>query len=375
MRRICYITGTRADYGLMHKVLNLLHADSEINLRIIATGMHLLSEYGNTVEQIREDGFAITAEVPVYLSGSSGASMAVALGESIVGIAKALEKDSPDIVLVLGDRGEALSGALAGAHLNIPVVHVHGGERSGTIDESLRHAISKISHYHFVATDEAKIRLCKMGEHPEQIHHTGAPGLDAIVHTPMQGREEVCAAYNIDSSKSYVVLVFHPVLQEQHIAGEQAQQILRAIEESQTQCLVLLPNSDAGGNDIRKTIEDFQSSNLLIHTHIPRNDFLSLVHHSEAIVGNSSCGIIESASLSTPCINIGTRQSLRSRNTNVVDVPCCTEDILIALQATKTMQDEQWSNVYGDGKASERIADLLRTISLNTNIIEKNNAY
>ena len=375
MRKICYITGARADYGLMRNVLHLLHSHSDISLNVIVTGMHLLPEHGNTVDQICDDGLTVQSEVPVAMSGDCGANMSVALGEMIVGITKSLELERPDIVLVLGDRGEALAGALVGAHLNIPVVHIHGGERSGTIDESLRHAISKIAHFHFVATEEAHNRLCKMGEHPDNVYLTGAPGLDEIVQIPLQEKEEICTSYKIDATSKFIVLVFHPVVQEQYESGEQMLQILQAVEELQIQCLVLLPNSDAGGYDIKKTIEEFRSDFLLVHAHIPRNDFLSLVHHADAIVGNSSCGIIESASLSTPCINIGTRQNLRARNANVVDVPCVTPEILKALRATAELQSKKWGNVYGKGDSSQKIVGLLSTISLDKSILEKSNVY
>jgi len=317
----------------------------------------------------------VAAEVPVSMSGGSGASMAIALGETVIGLTNVLEEDSPDAVIILGDRGEALAGALSAVHLNIPVVHIHGGERSGTIDDSLRHAISKISHFHFVATKEAQERLCKMGENPDHVYKTGAPGLDAIVRTSLRTKEDVCSQYKVDPSVNYYVLVFHPVVQELHEASAQALEVLQAIEDMKTHCLVLLPNADAGGNDIKNSIESFESSLLSIHSHIPRTDFLSLVHHAAAIVGNSSCGIIESASLSTPCVNIGTRQHARARNNNVIDAPCSTPEIVKALQKTEDMQGKQWDNLYGNGDSSQHVVDLLCSISLHKSILEKSNVY
>jgi GDP/UDP-N,N'-diacetylbacillosamine 2-epimerase (hydrolysing) len=376
MRKICYLTGTRADFGLMENALLTIHQHPCLELGVIVTGMHLLSDYGQTWREIESCGLNITAKIPVLLSGHSGAEMATALGEQLIGITCVLQQQQPDILLLLGDRGEMLAGAIAALHLNIHIVHIHGGELSGTIDESFRHAISKIAHYHFVATENSRKRLLRMGEKAENIFVTGAPGLDAILQLQLLDRSKLFQQYGLDESKPLLLILFHPVIQQVSVAARQMEQLMLAVVASEMQSFVLLPNADAGGAAILKVINAYAASGKIETTkHLSRVEFLSFLAYSEVFVGNSSSGIIEAASLATPVVNIGDRQQCRERNANTIDVKPEKNAISAAINDAIKMKGQQWVNVYGDGNSSSRIADLLQQISLTPEILEKVNGY
>ena len=376
MRKICYITGTRADFGLMHNVLDGINKHPNLSLSLIVTGMHLLSKYGETWKSIKEAGFQIDAEIPVSLIGCSGAEMSIALGQQIIGCTQALQEIEPDIVMLLGDRGEMLAGALAALHLNIPIVHLHGGELSGTIDESIRHAISKIAHYHFTATNNSRKRLIKMGEDKDRIFVVGAPGLDAVYQEKIMNREKLFSRYKLNINTSLLLIVFHPVVQQADKASEQIKAVLDAALETDMQLLILKPNADAGSNIIAELIDGYaQVHNFQVKCHIPRGEFLSLIAYAEVMAGNSSSGIIEAASLNTPVVNIGDRQNRRERSLNVIDVEPEKKLIYQALKQAQKIKDKNWKNVYGNGSASKKIIKHLQEISLASNILEKVNAY
>lgn len=375
-RRITYISGTRADFGLMSSTLRAIEASNMLDLDLIVTGMHLLPEYGNTVEEIEANGLSIRARVDVSLSGGEGCEMAVALGQQVIGITQALQEQRPDILLLLGDRGEMLAGAIAALHLNIPVVHIHGGELSGTVDESIRHAISKLAHYHFTSTAAARERLIRMGEQPAHVFVTGAPGLDEILNTELEEKTAVFSKFGLDSTLPTALVLFHPVVQQADDAAWQTQQLMTAIAEAGIQVLVIMPNADAGGDAIRAVLNEYACNERVVQAlHIARPDFLSLVAGVDLMIGNSSSGIIESASLKTAVVNIGDRQNNRERNANVIDASCQQSDILHAIKQALALDCRGIANCYGDGKSGERIVDALAEISLDAKILEKLNAY
>ena len=376
MRKICYISGTRADFGLMKIALQSINLDDELDLKVIVTGMHLLSEYGDTHLEILDAGLKVLGKVKVDLSGESGAQMSIALGQQVIGITKLLAKHSPDIVLLLGDRGEMLAGAIAALHLNIAIVHIHGGELSGTIDEPIRHAISKLSHYHFAATEPAKQRLIKMGEAADNIFVTGAPGLDELVNLARVPREVLFKKYGLEPQNQFILLIFHPVVQQAKQAAQQMRTIIDAILKFDTQILILRPNADAGSLQISGVIDSYlTNNNIKIVKHIHRNDYLSLLAEAIILAGNSSSGIIEAASLNTPVLNIGERQNNRERNNNVVDVSIDSTEIHRGLIKLYKMQNMSFTNIYGQGMTANKITELLKDISLHPKIMEKSNSY
>jgi GDP/UDP-N,N'-diacetylbacillosamine 2-epimerase (hydrolysing) len=375
-RKVCYVTGARADFGLMQSTLQRIQQSGTLELSIIVTGMHLLRDHGLTVSEIENAGLPIAARVAVEDGPPTGALMAKNVGRMLIGFVEALETIRPDIVLVLGDRGEMLAAALAAIHLNIPVAHIHGGERSGTVDEPVRHAISKLAHFHFVATEESRERLMRMGEAADRISVVGAPGLDGLKETALTGRDALCGDIGFDPKRPIAVLIYHPVLQEADRSGEYVQTIVDAVLARGIQIIALKPNSDAGSAGVRSALEACASaSEIHLATHLARPEFVSWLAASDLLVGNSSSGIIEAASFGTPVVNIGSRQNLRQRNSNVFDCSVDRADLDRAIQRALAAPRFDRYNVYGDGKAGERVAGLLASIDLAAASIAKTNDY
>lgn len=375
-RKICYVSGTRADLGLMRSTLQAIQQEESLQLAIIVTGMHLLAQYGNTVQDIVAAGLPVSACVDIDMEPPTGATMARNIGRMLTAFVDVLVDIKPDVVLLLGDRGEMLAAALAAIHLNIPVAHIHGGERSGTIDEPVRHAISKLSHYHFTATVEAKDRLIRMGEAEKNVHVVGAPGLDGLSALACVGREALLADIALEPRRPVALMVYHPVLQEVESAGIGAACILDLLKSLGIQVVALKPNSDAGSQLIRQVLDEHASDpDVRVVTHFPRERFVSWMAAADFIIGNSSAGIIEAASFGTPVINIGSRQNLRERNNNVTDV--LLEIPAIEFAITQALVKGRYGNcnIYGDGYASSRIVTLLKSIQLDPSVLIKANAY
>lgn len=375
-RRICYVTGSRADFGLMERTLGLIAAHPRMNLGICVTGMHLSKKYGLTVRDVERTGLPIQARIPVKMTGTSGAEMVLALAGMLRGFVAAFQRIRPDVVLLLGDRGEMLAGALAAVHLNIHVVHVHGGERSGTIDESVRHAVSKLAHFHFTATKGARDRLVRMGEDSKHVFRTGAPGLDGLRSLVRRERAALCRRYGLAVGKPVALVVYHPVVQDAAAEGKRMDALLAGVRRAKAQILCLQPNADAGGEAIRASIARFQrKSDIRVETHMGRADFMSWLAAADVMVGNSSSGIIEAASLGLPVINAGDRQCGRERSANVIDVAVNAPSICRSVTAALAAGRGHWRNVYGDGRAGERITELLAGLTLSSGILKKLNAY
>ena len=375
-RRICYVSGTRADFGLLQSSLQTVQSRPGLALDVLVTGMHLSLEHGYTVQEIRDSGLLIRAEVSVPLEPATGATMARNMGRMLMAFVDEWTTDRPDIVLLLGDRGEMLPGAIAAIHLNLPIVHIHGGERSGTVDEPVRHAISKLSHYHFVATVASRERLIRMGERPESVWVTGAPGLDGLAQLAKLSRATLCDEQGFDAKRPVALMVFHPVLQEAAQAADVTRLILDSLREQDTQVVALMPNSDAGSGPIREVLQARHGQHGVRGlAHLARPRFASWMAQCDVMIGNSSAGIIEAASFATPVLNLGSRQKLRERNANTLDAPLERVAILSALQQLLHQGRLPANNVYGDGRAAQRIVDLLATLTLTPDLLSKSNAY
>jgi GDP/UDP-N,N'-diacetylbacillosamine 2-epimerase (hydrolysing) len=375
-RHICYVSGTRADFGLMRTTLQAIQTAPDLRLSVIVTGMHLSPRHGGTATEIEAAGLDVAARVEVPLEDATGAAMARNIGTMVIAFTDALERLRPDLVLLLGDRGEMLAGALAAIHLNIPVAHVHGGERSGTIDEPVRHAISKLSHLHFTATAQARQRLIDMGERADRVWATGAPGLDGLSPAPAVDRATLLAEQGLDAARPFALLMLHPVHQEAGQAGEQAEALLDALRGTGLQILALMPNSDAGSAELRAALAAAGgASGFALVTHLPRDRFLAAMAFAEIMVGNSSAGIIEAASFGTPVLNVGRRQHLRERNRNVLDVAADRDAIAQGLAQLLAGGRFAPANLYGDGRAGERIVRLLRETPLDAELLNKVNGY
>jgi len=376
VRRIIYLSGTRADFGLLRSTLMRIAATPQLALQVLVTGMHLSHAHGHTVDEIRASGLAICAEVPLDMHTRSGPSMALGVADCLRGVTEVLAAEQPDMLLVLGDRGEMLAGAIAALHLGIACIHIHGGERSGTVDEPVRHAISKLSSYHMVATQDACQRLLAMGEAPERIHVVGAPGLDDLAAAAALSRADCLAALGLAPHSRFVLAVFHPVVQQAAQAGAQTRALLQALRAVGLPVVWLEPNADAGALAVLDALQETAlppGSRRLAH--LGRPLFAAALRHCELLAGNSSAGIIEAASFATPVVNIGDRQRLRLRSANVVDAAPDAAAIEAALHAALRQGRSACENVYGDGQSAQRIASLLAVLPLSHALLEKVNTY
>ncbi|WP_420479191.1 UDP-N-acetylglucosamine 2-epimerase [Brevundimonas sp. FT23028] len=378
MRRVRYISGTRADFGLMRRTLQAVRDHEGLSLSVIATGMHLSPAHGETVREIEAAGLELSARAPVPLEPATGATMARGIGMMIPAFITAMEADRPDVVLLLGDRGEMLAGALAAIHLNIPVAHVCGGERSGTVDEPVRHAISKLSHLHLTATADARDRLIRMGEAPEHIHVVGAPGLDGLDTRPAADREQVARRHGLAPERPLALMLYHPVLQEAPRAEADTGVLLDALLDAGCQVVALAPNADAGSDGVLKALQGRDGqTDLRLLTHLAREDFLDVMSVADLMLGNSSSGITEAASFGTPVLNVGRRQNLRERNANTLDVEVEAGAVEAGIRAQLAHGRYPVANVYSvpGGTAATRIARHLADLVIDDALMMKVNRY
>ncbi|SCC93105.1 UDP-N,N'-diacetylbacillosamine 2-epimerase (hydrolyzing) [Thiomonas sp. X19] len=378
-RRILYLSGTRADFGLMQRSLRTAAAHPALDVAVAVTGMHLHPDYGHTVDEIAASGLALAARIPSDVQARDRSGMARAVGQTLLGLVDVLAAERPDALLLLGDRGEMLAGATAALHLGVPAIHIHGGERSGTVDEAVRHAISKLAALHFCATTESRERLIAMGEEPRRVHVVGAPGLDDLGAALTAPRASALDALGLKAGRPYALVVFHPVVQEAEDAAQQTGALLEGLRAAGAgtdfDVIWLAPNADAGSGHIVQALEAQRWPGLKRITHLPRPAYLAALRHAAVLVGNSSSGIIEAASFGTPAVNVGTRQNLRERNANTADVPVEAASIATAVRTSITHGPWPPHNVYGDGQTAARIAHLLATLPLSADLLHKVNRY
>lgn len=349
----------------MRDSLVALAQNSGVRLRVILTGQALIRRYGDLETDISAAGLHIAHRVPVNLSGADGREMALACAEELRGLAEYWSSNRPDLALILGDRGEMLAAALAAFHLEIPVGHLHGGERSGTLDEGFRHAISKLATYHFVATDDARTRLIRMGEQPASIWVVGAPGLVEIVRMASPEPRWLRDRFGFHQGGRCAVLLFHPVVHERNEAYRQTRELLDAVIQCDLRVLILRPNSDAGGAEIDRCLDEIgPSRKIALCHHLARPDYLAAVASADLLIGNSSSGIIESASLGTACVNVGSRQNKRLRNTNVIDCPHLQATPIMEAIASALLLQPPFHNLYGDGQTDRRLLEILRSLQI-----------
>jgi GDP/UDP-N,N'-diacetylbacillosamine 2-epimerase (hydrolysing) len=379
-RKILSITGTRADYGLMRPVHEAIHQDADLDLFLVVTGMHYLPEFNHSLEELRREKLGTLVELPVADHSSTSASMAATLGAHVQALVPVIEGIKPDIMLLQGDRGEMLAGAIVAAHMNIPIVHMSGGDRSGTIDDSLRHAITKLAHIHLPTCEDSRQNLLSMGEEAGRIRVVGEPALDIITtFTPLSKADLERIYPALNGSRPFVIVAQHPVTNEVHAAGEQMQMTLEAILELGLQAVLTAPNSDAGSGLISEKINFFTEKypeTFIFVAHLGQENFYSLMHYAAALIGNSSAGILEAASFKLPVVNIGTRQHSRLRAENVLDVHYSKDEICKALETCRS--DKKFKenvsccvNPYGQGDTAKQTVEVLRTLKLQPDLISK----
>jgi UDP-N-acetylglucosamine 2-epimerase (non-hydrolysing)/GDP/UDP-N,N'-diacetylbacillosamine 2-epimerase (hydrolysing) len=380
-RKICVVTGSRAEYGYLFPIMKLIKKDPYLRLQLIVTGMHLSPRHGNTFGVIEKDGFKIDYKVDMLIGGNSSVDMANSLGVGICGIAGVLKNLQPDIVLVFGDRIEALAGAIAGTYMNIAVAHIHGGDKSkGDIDERARHAITKLSHIHFPASRLSARRIAMLGERKEFIFTAGSTLVDTIMGFKLRPPWELKKKFSL-KNRGYFLIIQHPVTTEPELSYSQMKETISAVKNFDVPKIIILPNADAGFAGINKAIDEVKGdTKFKIFKNLERVDYLSLLKHACVLVGNSSSGIIEASSFKLPVINIGIRQEGRERGMNVIDAPHKKDAIIRAIN--KALYDRRFreglkkcKNPYDNGRASERIVKVLAEIKLDKRLLQKQITY
>ena len=377
MRRVFYLTGTRADFGLMLPTLREVHARAGLSVEIAVTGMHLSTKFGATASEVHACGLPVVAQWPVDVDTDDGSAMARSAA-AVASVSAAYFGDRrPDICLLLGDRWEMLATAMSAVLTGLPVVHLCGGDLSGSVDDAIRHAISKLAHVHAVATPGSAERLRRMGEPEDRIHVVGAPGLVGLEVLASVPRGDWASDIGLDPGDPIAAVLFHPVVQDAPDAGHQMTQVLDAVLAEHFQVLCLMPNADAGSDGIRKAINDARERHaaLRVVTHLPRQTYVSVLAGADVLVGNSSSGIVEAASFGTPVVNVGDRQEGRERNANTQDVPVDSAAIRHALQVARRWPRHRRDNVYGDGRTHVRVADLLVGLPLGAGLLKKPMTY
>ena len=372
MRNIGVVTAGRSDYGLYLPLLKKMSSHSDLKLLLYVTGMHLSSEYGNTLEEIKKDGFPITAKVDMLLSSDSPGGISKSMGIGTLGFAHVFEEHRPDLLVVLGDRFEMHSAAVAAVPFNIPIAHIHGGELTyGAFDNEFRHSLTKLCHLHFAATEEYAKRIIQMGEEPWRVVMTGALGLDALSEMSFLSKTELERHYGIHFSKSILLVTFHPVTREYEKMEDYSVNLLKALEAFPDFNIVFTsPNADTGHKSIVQKIKEFIEGhpNTFFVPNFGPQGYVSMMAHTAAMIGNSSSGIIEAASFKLPVVNIGTRQEGRLRNKNVIDVEYSFKAIrngiarAISKEFLTSIQDVV--NSYGNGRASDKMISVLSQVNL-----------
>jgi UDP-hydrolysing UDP-N-acetyl-D-glucosamine 2-epimerase len=374
-RDICVVVTARPSYSRIKTAIRAIEDHQDLNLQLVVGASALLHRYGDTIDYIERDGFDIAARVYMVVEGENPIASAKSTGLGLVELTTIFDNLKPDVVITIADRYETLATAVAASYMNLPVAHVQGGEVTGSIDEKVRHAVTKLSNLHFVATQKAAERVKRMGEDPDAVFVTGCPSVDlaASIHKNPALDFNPFSRYggvgeSFDPSQGYLVVMQHPVTTEYESARSQVTETLYAVYESGIPAFWFWPNVDAGSDGTSKGIrvfrEEYHDANIHFYRNMAPEDFLRLVYNSRVVVGNSSVGIRECSYLGIPVVNIGSRQDGRERGVNVMDVPDDRTSILAAIRQQADHGHYPQETIYGDGTAGKRIADLLTRVPL-----------
>ena len=377
------VVGSRANYGSIKSVMRAIQAHDDLELQVVAGASAVLDRYGAVVDQLEQEGFRPAARVFMLIEGETPTTMARSTGLGLLELPSVFETLRPDVVVTVGDRFETMATALAAAYMNIPLAHTMGGEVSGTIDESIRHAVTKFAHIHFPACAEAQARIIRLGERPETVHLVGCPRMDLVADIIKKNGDGVGGDLfaegvggSFDLSRPFVMVSQHPVTTEYGAGDCQMTATLEAVEAVGLPALVFWPNADAGSEDVARGIRRFREQHDDARFHFFKNlsaeMYITLMTRTACLIGNSSSAIREGAFIGTPAVNIGTRQAQRQRGSNVMDVNHDRDAIVTAVQRQIDHGTYQSEPIYGDGKAGQRIADVLATCALG---VEKRITY
>lgn len=375
MKRICVVLGSRANYSSIKSAMSAIQDHPDLELQVIATASTLLGRYGVAADLVEADGFHINARVHMIIEGETPHTMAKSTGLGLLELPSVFEQLQPDFVLTVGDRFETMATTVAAAFMNIPLVHTMGGEVTGTIDESIRHAITKFAHVHFPASPDARDRILKLGEKAEDVHLVGCPRVD-LVKEVLDSKESLDSLWlkkgvgaPFDPNQPFLLVSQHPVTTEFGCGETQILETLEAVKDIGMQAIILWPNADAGSEEIAKGVRKWREAgkadNMHFFKNLPTDIYIRLMDRTSCLVGNSSSGIREGAYIGTPVVNIGSRQDGRERGKNVLAVNNFKKDIRDAVDAQIAHGKYDMDPIYGDGKAGERIADIMSSKTVN----------
>ena len=380
---ISVMTATRAEYGLLRPIIAKLKAVKEFDVRIVATGAHLSPEFGLTYKEIERDGYTIDKKIEILLSSDTPSSISKSMGLAMIGFADYFEKLHPDLAIVLGDRYEALAVATVAMNQRIPIAHLYGGETTqGAVDESIRHAITKLSYLHFTSTDEYRKRVIQLGEHPERVYNVGAIGIENILSEKILSIEDLEHDLNLNLNQPYAVVTYHPVTLERNASKGQIESLLLVCKEHKSMNFVFTKaNADAEGRIINQLIEQYASGNdnIFMFASLGTLKYHSLLKYSSMIIGNSSSGLVEAPSFGIPTINIGDRQKGRLQASSVINCEPTEESIKKAIKqaSSKSYADKAKAtiNPYGDGDTSDKIVEVVKEYMLGGKVDLKKKFY
>lgn len=378
-RKIQIITGSRGEWGYIRPLIELIKQERSLSYEVVVTNMHLLPEFGYSLEELEKEKIKISDRIHMAVAGFNNTTMAKSLSVFLASVVDTLHRSKPDIVLLAGDRGEQLMACIAAAYMNIPVAHIQAGELSGNIDGAVRHAITKLAHIHFAATADAYQRLIRMGEERSRCFQTGAPQLDDFLRARHQAPKNVRRLYHLKEEEKLILCLQHSVTHEAEDAYRQMRESIRAVKRTGIRCVLIWPNNDAGNLGVRDAIKDYCDASFIVERNVSREIYGGLLSTSSTIVGNSSSALIEAPSFKLPAVNIGNRQRGRERGKNVIDVPCIENEIHRGLKRALSPEFRRkmnsCKNPYGDGKASERILQILKSVRLDKQLLQKTLTY
>lgn len=373
-RKVCVVTGTRAEYGLLYWLMREIQDDPNLQLQIVVTGMHLSPEFGLTYKTIEQDGFTIDEKVEMLLSSDSPVGIATSIGVGTIGFANAFDRLRPDLVVVLGDRFEILAAAQAAMVARLPLAHLHGGEKTeGLIDESIRHSVTKMSQLHFVSTEDYRKRVIQLGESPERVWNVGAMGIDQIRRLALLARTEFQDSIGFELGQLNFLVTYHPVTLKKQSPEYYLNEMFEALEYfPRAKIIFTKPNSDTDGRIISQMIDDYVSKNkdkAISFTSLGQLRYLSAIKHCDIVLGNSSSGLIEVPYFKKPTVNIGIRQRGRMKPASVIDCNESKEEIIDAIQKALASSFQEKLKVmespFGDGFAAVKVKNILASTDLN----------
>ena len=376
--KLMFLNGSRGEWGYIRPIIDE-SIKQGIDYDLVATNMMLMSEHGYLVAQLESQGYKIADKIQMAFSETDHFSFAKSMSVLLMSLVETIRRERPSWLILAGDRGEQLVGAIAGAYTYTPVAHIQAGERSGNIDGVARHAIGKLVHLHFASNEDAGERLRKLGEEEKRIFCVGAPQLDEIINAHVTTLEKLNKKFDMNLKNKPLLCVFHPVTEELNEIEKQTENLLTALNENELQKICIMPNNDAGGRIVRRVIQDRRRSDSKIFDNLDRADYLGLLKNCSAIVGNSSSGLLEAPSFETPCVNLGRRQANRVQGQNVLNGGFAPDEIKTLVQKATSNEFKAslkgTKNPYGDGRSSKRILSILKKTKIDQNLLIKDLTY